>query len=146
MCHITHLNGKVQPVGFKLFDKNDKKAVAFQAVLPVEGRFEPGMRIMYTQAVLNVGLIMSKKSKQVVGGYDAARARFIAPKSGVYSFGVNQLSYSGTRDVELAFFKNGIDYKVRSSVLSQDNTNSFTATSCPCRSGVTMARTRTRVA
>ena len=132
--------------GFKLFDKNDKKAVAFQAVLPYEGRFEPGMRIMYTQEVLNVGVIRSKKSKKVVGGYDAARARFIAPKSGVYSFGVNQLSYGGTRAVELAFFKNGFDYKVRSSVLSQYSINSFTATSCPCRSGVTMARTRTRVA
>ena len=121
--------------GFKIAEYKDKNAVAFQAVLPAEGRFEPGMRIMYTQEVLDIG-----------GAYDAVRARFIAPISGVYSFGVNQLSYGGTREVELAFFKNGFDYKVRSSVLSQDSTNSFTATSCPCRSGVTMARTRTRVA
>ena len=121
--------------GFKLFNKNDKNAVAFQAVLPAEGRFEPGMRIEYTQEVLDIG-----------GAYDAPNARFIAKQSGVYSFGVNQLSSGGTRAVELAFFKNGIDYKVRSSVLSQDSPNSFTATSCPCRSGVTMARTRTRVA
>ena len=51
------------------------------------------------------------------GAYDEANARFIAKQSGVYSFGVNQLSYGGTREVELAFFKNGFDYKVRFSVV-----------------------------
>ena len=101
--------------GFKLFNANDPKAVAFQAVLPMSGKFAHNNRIPYTQTVLNVG-----------GGYDAQNARFIAPKSGVYSFGVNQLSGGGTDAVELAFFKNGFDYKVRSSLPVASTSHHYT--------------------
>merc|ERR1711934_504374 len=87
--------------GFKLFDSSDKNAVAFQAVLPKSITVKVGQVVPYTQVKLNVG-----------GAYNAKNSRFIAPRSGVYSFGVNQLSSSGTSAVELAFAKNGKYYKI----------------------------------
>merc|ERR1712050_318876 len=95
-----------------LFPKGDKNGIAFQAVLPMPQLAAPGEKVQYTQTMLNVG-----------GGYDAKNARFIAPKSGVYSFGVNQLSGGGTSAVELAFFKNGYDYKIGCYDGENDHTN-----------------------
>ena len=101
--------------GFMLYRPKDPKAVAFQAVLPQSGKFAHGNRIPYTQTVLNVG-----------GGFDANTGRFIAPQNGVYSFGVNQLSGGGSDAVELAFFKNGFDYKVRSSLPVASTSHHYT--------------------
>ena len=95
--------------GFKLFDSSDKNAVAFQAVLPKSITVKVGQVVPYTQVKLNVG-----------GAYNAKNSRFIAPRSGVYSFGVNQLSSSGTSAVELAFAKNGKYYKVRYPNMSRE--------------------------
>jgi len=87
--------------GFKIFGAKDPNAIAFQAVLPKAVKVSNGQVVPYTHMHLSVG-----------GGYDAKKARFTAPVSGVYSFGVNQLSGGGTGAVELAFHKNGGVYNV----------------------------------
>merc|ERR1719506_169836 len=87
--------------GFQIFSAKDPSAIAFQAVLPSSVKVSNGQVVPYKQMMLSVG-----------GGYDASKARFTAPVSGVYSFGVNQLSGGGSSAVELAFFKNGGVYNI----------------------------------
>lgn len=87
--------------GFHLFDLADPAGVAFTVTKNAVQANIGSDVITFQNIILNEG-----------GGFNVDNSRFVAPRHGVYSFGVNALSNGGKDPVELAFFKNGEDYNI----------------------------------